>query len=141
MEVTGLFNVRHAGRVDDATRLQFDETAKVCAKIGWRHRVLTGRGTLAARNLDALSASPHERCAPTLDREAQILNAARDGRAQCELCESRLRGARRHRRRGRQPRLAPDLVAVFSSDAVFTTSEHIWEGVRVDARGAQAVAW
>lgn len=133
----GLFDVRPAERVDDAARLQFDETAKVCATLGWHYRVLTGHDTLATRNLDTVSASRHERCAATPDLEALILNAARDGRTRRELCEIA------------SPECPPvaaawvdnlawrrllhlDLATVFSSDTVFTTSEHIREGARVD---------
>lgn len=134
----GLFDVRPAERVDDAARLQFDETAKVCETLGWHYRVLTGQDTLSTRNLDTLSASRHERCAPTPDLEALILKAARDGRTRRELCEIA------------SPECPPlaaawvdnlawrrflhlDLAAVFSSDTFFTTSEHIREGTRAYA--------
>lgn len=131
----GLFDVRPAQRVKVETRLQFDETAKVCETLGWHYRVLTGHDALATRNLDCLSASRHDRCSPTPEVEALILNAARGGRTRRELCDIASPGC---------PPLATawvdnlawrrllrlDLAAVFSSETVFTTSEHVGEGIR-----------
>lgn len=129
----GLFDVRPAERVDEGALTQFDETAKVCDTLGWHYRVLTGHDSLATENLDCLSASRHERCAPTPETEALILDAARGGRARGDLC------------RIASPTCPPlacawvdnlawrrllhlDLGAVFSSDTVYTTSKHVLEG-------------
>lgn len=134
----GLFDVRPAARVDDGARLQFDETAKVCDALGWNYRVLTGHDTLATQTLDCLSASRHERCAPTHEVEALILNAARGGRTRRELCEIAspecppLAAAWIDNLAWRRL-LHLDLAAVFSSDTVFMTSEHIREGARANA--------
>lgn len=129
----GLFDVRPAERVYDSARIQFDETARVCEELGWNYRVLTGHDKLATQNLDCLSASRHERCAPTPDVEALILAAARGGRTRRELCEIAspecppLAAAWVDNLAWRRL-LRLDLAAIFNSDAVFTTSEHFREG-------------
>lgn len=129
----GLFDVRPAERIDARARLQFDETEKVCEALGWHYRVLTGHDSLATRNLDCLSASRHDRCQPSANVEALILDAARGGQTRRELC--RIASAE-------CPPLACawvdnlawrrllhlDLAAVFSSDTFYTTSELIQEG-------------
>lgn len=129
----GLFDVRPAELVDERARQQFEETAKVCDALGWHYRVLTGHDPLATRNLDCISASRHDRCRPTARVEALIVDAARGGRTRGELC------------RIVSPDCLPlacawvdnlawrgllklDLAATFSSDTVFTTSEHVREG-------------
>lgn len=134
----GLLDVRPAARIDDAATLQFDETAKVCAALGWRYRVLAGHDPLATRNLDCISASRHDRCRPTARVEALILDAARGGRTRGELCRIVSRDC---------PPLACawvdnlawrrlldlDLASTFSSDTVYSTPERIREGALTHA--------
>lgn len=134
----GLLDVRPAELVDERARLQFDETAKVCAALGWQYRVLTGHNPLATRNLDCISASRHDRCRPTAQAETLIVDAARGGRTRGELC------------RIVSPECPPlacawvdnlawrglldlDLSATFSSDTVYTTSERVREGALANA--------
>ncbi|WP_390178683.1 TnsA-like heteromeric transposase endonuclease subunit [Microbacterium sp. MTN4-26] len=134
----GLLDVRPEEQLKLKARLQFDETAKVCDTLGWHYRVLTGHDPLATRNLDCLSASRHERCTPAPGVEALILDAARDGRTRRELCEIAspecppLAAAWVDNLAWRR-RLCLDLGAVFSSDTVYMTSEHIPEGTSVGA--------
>lgn len=134
----GLFDVRPEESLKHATRLQFDETAKTCETLGWHYRVLTGHDTLATRNLDCLSASRHERCAPVPEIEALILDAARGGRTRRELCEIAspecppLAAAWVDNLAWRRL-LHLDLGAVFNSDTVFTSPERVLEGGRSNA--------
>ncbi len=130
----GLLDVRYAVGVDDHARVQFAETAAVCDALGWRYRVLTGHGKRATGNLDSLSASRHDRCRPSHELEALILNAARGGRRRGDLC------------RIASPDCPPlacawvdnlawrrllhvDLAGVFSSETVYTTTEAAMEVV------------
>ena len=124
----GLFDVRPTARIDDAARMQFAETATVCETLGWHYRVLTGHDARATQNLDCLSASRHDRCLPTPEVEALILDAGRGGRARAELCQIASPGC---------PPLAcawvdnlawrrllhVDLDAVFGSDTIYTTAD------------------
>lgn len=82
----GLFDVRPRALIDDTARLQFTETAAVCAQLGWRYQVLFGHDKRATGNLECLSASRHDRCRPTPEMELTILEAATGGRARSDLC-------------------------------------------------------
>ncbi|WP_282858958.1 hypothetical protein [Pseudoclavibacter helvolus] len=129
----GLFDVRPAERIGDKARLQFSETAKVCEALGWQYKVLYGHDPLATRNLDCLSASRHERCTPTTETAALILEAARDGITRGDLS------------RVVSPDCPPlacawidnlawrrllelELGDVFNSDTVLTTADHARSG-------------
>lgn len=133
----GLFDVRPIERVDARARLQFDETAKVCAALGWQYGELPGHDPLATRNLDYLSASRHDRCRPTESVGSLILKAAQGGQTRSELCRIAspecppLACAWVDNLAWRQL-LKVDLAAVFSSDTVFVTSELIQDGVAAD---------
>ena len=135
----GLLDVRPDALVDDAARLQFDETAKVCAALGWHYRVLTGHDPLATRNLDCVSASRHDRCRPAARIEALILDAARGGgRTRGELCRivspdcPPLACAWVDNLAWRRL-LDVELAYPFSSDTVYTTSERTWNGALTHA--------
>ena len=134
----GLLDVRPQEQLKIETRLQFDETAMVCETLGWHYRVLAGHDALATRNLDCLSASRHERCAPAPGVESLILDAARDGRTRRELCEIAspecppLAAAWVDNLAWRRL-LHLDLAKVFSSDTIFTTSARIREGAGTNA--------
>ncbi len=129
----GLFDVRPADLIDDSARVQFEETAAVCETLGWHYRVLTGRDRRATANLDCLSASRHDRCLPTREMEALILEMACGGRPRGELCQivspecPPLACAWVDNMAWRRL-LHVDLSAVFSNETVYTTSESAHEG-------------
>lgn len=129
----GLFDVRPAERLDEQARIQFGETAATCEVLGWRYQVLAGHDSRATANLDCLSASRHDRCLPPHEVETLILQMAVGGRPRGELC------------RLVSPECPPlacawvdnmawrrllhvDLGAIFSSEAVYTTPDSVWEG-------------
>lgn len=123
----GLFDVRPLSRIDERARLQFDETAAMCELTGLRYQVLSGHDGRATGNLECLSASRHDRCRPTIEVEAAILEAAVDGRSRRELCDlvspdcPPLACGWVDNMAWRRL-LAVDLGQVFSSDTVFTSS-------------------
>ncbi|MDQ4215052.1 TnsA-like heteromeric transposase endonuclease subunit [Microbacterium capsulatum] len=123
----GLFDVRPAALIDEPARMQFAETAAVCETVGWRYRVLTGHDTRATQNLDCLSASRHDRCLPTRQMEALILDTARGGRPRGELCQivcpecPPLACAWVDNLAWRRL-LHVDLAAVFSSETIYATA-------------------
>lgn len=133
----GLLNVRPADLVDEAAQLQFDETKKVCEALGWRYRTLTGHSRLATRNLDCLSASRHERCAPSPADESLILNAAKGGSTRGDLCRIAApdcppRACAWIDNLAWRRLLRLDLDDVFSSDTLFTSAVQSVVGGRSD---------
>jgi hypothetical protein len=123
----GLFDVRPAARIDELAQLQFSETALVCASLGWRYQVLSGHDRRATGNLDCLSASRHDRCRPSAEMEAAILEAAAGGQTRRVICAlvspdcPPLACAWVDNMAWRRL-LDVDLGEVFSSDTVYTTS-------------------
>lgn len=123
----GLIDVRPEARIDEHARLQFGETAAMCGETGLRYQVLSGHDGRATGNLECLSASRHDRCRPTPEVEAAILEAAADGQSRRALCElvspdcPPLACAWVDNMAWRRL-LAVDLGEVFSSETVHTTS-------------------
>ncbi|MEJ1089765.1 TnsA-like heteromeric transposase endonuclease subunit [Microbacterium sp. Mu-80] len=128
-----LRDVKPLDRIDDYAQLQFDETARVSAALGWPYEVLSGHSVHATRIVEWLSASRHDRCRPPADIENRILDAARHGKTRLELCElaspefppvacawvDNLAWRRL---------LALDLSMVFNSNAILTTARHTIAG-------------
>jgi hypothetical protein len=83
----GLFDVRPEERIDERARSQFAETAAMCEVVGLQYRVLSGHDARATGNLECLSASRHDRCRPTPEVEAAVLEAAVDGQSRREICD------------------------------------------------------
>lgn len=77
-----VYNVKPAARMNDKVRDQFDETARVCAAIGWRHEVLHEPHPVKNRNLQCLRAARHARYHPdeeTFERIRSVFDEPRPG--------------------------------------------------------------
>lgn len=81
-----LWDVRPLAQVTEHARLQFDETARVCRRMGWHYEVLSGHHPRASRNLNCIAASRHDRCRPTTAIEQLLIEAARHGETRSALC-------------------------------------------------------
>lgn len=71
-----LCDVRPAARIDDATGVQFSETARLCASVGWRYELFTEIDPIRQSNLEWLAAYRHKRFRPadyTRDRIFDLL--------------------------------------------------------------------
>lgn len=123
----GLFDVRPAARIDERARQQFAETAAMCELIGLRYQVLSGHDGRATGNLECLSTSRHDRCRPSPEVEATILEAAVNGQSRRKLCDLAspdcppLACAWVDNMAWRRL-LAVNLDEVFSSETIFTSS-------------------
>jgi hypothetical protein len=80
-------DVRPEELIDEYAQLQFDETARVSATLGWQYQVLSGHSLHATRVIEWLSASRHDRCRPPAAVKDRILEAATLGKTRRELCE------------------------------------------------------
>lgn len=75
-----IYDVKPVVRIDEKARQQFDETARVCAGVGWRHEVLSETGPTRTINLSFLRAARLPRCHPpseVFERLLDIFGAAR----------------------------------------------------------------
>lgn len=123
----GLFDERPEVLIDERARLQFSETAAVSDLLGWRYQVMSGHDSRATGNLECLSASRHDRCRPSPEMEAAILEAAAVGQTRRAICNlvapdcpplacSWVNTMAWHRL------LIVDLGEVFSSETVYTSA-------------------
>lgn len=89
MEPSGrliLFDVRSADQIEEKDLAQFEATAVVSDRLGWRYEVLTGQDPLATASLEWFKASRHERCRPPAEVTELVLGHAREGATRTELC-------------------------------------------------------
>lgn len=75
-----VYDVKPAARMSAQVRLQFEETARVCAAVGWRHIVLHEPEAVLNMNLGFLAPARHRRCHPPGDTFEQIRTVFGDGR-------------------------------------------------------------
>jgi hypothetical protein len=75
-----VYDVKPAARMTSEARAQFEETARVCDLIGWRHRVLHEPDPTVTVNLDFLRPARHRRCHPHSEVLKQILGVFATGR-------------------------------------------------------------
>lgn len=60
-----VFDVKPSGRMNDKVRDQFDETARLCAQVGWRHEVVHEDHPVRTMNLQWLRAARQSHYHPT----------------------------------------------------------------------------
>lgn len=75
-----VYDVKPASRMSAQARLQFEETARVCAEVGWRHVVLHEPDPIMKMNLGFLGSARHRRCHPPGDTFEQICSVFGGGR-------------------------------------------------------------
>ena len=74
-----VYDVKPLARMSGEVRAQFDETARVCEMVGWRHVVLHEPGPTTATNLAFLRNARHVRCHPDPVALEQISNVFAGG--------------------------------------------------------------
>lgn len=69
-----LYDVRPERLIDESARFQFAETARVCAKIGWRYEVFSHIEATSKTNMEWLANYRHQRNEPTIEDRERVLN-------------------------------------------------------------------
>lgn len=67
-----VYDVKAADRVDEKVQAQFDNTARVCAAVGWQYRVLHEAHPVLVENLEFLRAARHPHYHPHTSTFARI---------------------------------------------------------------------
>lgn len=75
-----VYDVKPSGRMNDAVRDQFDETARLCAQVGWRHEVVHEDHAVRTMNLQWLRAARQSQYHPTSKVFEHILTVFDGGR-------------------------------------------------------------
>lgn len=75
-----VYDVKPRNRMTSQVRQQFEETARVCAAVGWRHVVLNEPNPVLVMNLGFLGPARHARFHPSEEALMQICQVFAGGR-------------------------------------------------------------
>ncbi|WP_448223547.1 TnsA-like heteromeric transposase endonuclease subunit [Gordonia iterans] len=75
-----VYDVKPSARMNHRTQVQFNETARVCEAVGWRHVVLNEPAPVLSLNLKFLASSRHLRCHPPAEIVERIHDVFVGGR-------------------------------------------------------------
>lgn len=75
-----VYDVKPSGRMNDAVRHQFEETARLCAAVGWRHEVIHEDHPVRTMNLQWLRAARQPHYHPSTETFQHIQNIFDGGR-------------------------------------------------------------
>lgn len=76
-----IYDVKPSGRMNDAVRDQFNETARLCASVGWRHEVVHEDHPVRTMNLQWLRAARQPQYHPSAEIFEHIQTVFDGGRA------------------------------------------------------------
>lgn len=75
-----VINVKRLDKLrDEAVKEQFEQVDRVCATVGWEHRIMTESDPVRLANLDFLSAAAQAHNHPPPETRRQILDVFADG--------------------------------------------------------------
>ncbi|GAA4156006.1 TnsA-like heteromeric transposase endonuclease subunit [Leifsonia shinshuensis] len=80
-----VYDSKHSSRIKGKVATSFENTRRVCKRIGWDYQVITELTRVQRHNLDWIGYNRHPRYAPTAERRERILAAAQAPTALGEL--------------------------------------------------------
>lgn len=79
-----VYDVKPLGWMTDEVAVQFEQTARVCASIGWTHEVLHERSEMSTMVLTHLRKARHPNACPSADVTEHARSVFEDGRTLAE---------------------------------------------------------